>query len=214
MTRSDIRQEQDVKASSFERLVFRAVIRAYIPIVTVAVTYTVAMLVGITMVHAGSKYALERRDHLFVHVQQQDKADIAFREDERLKAVAIEVGRDAWRALRATLEALTIVIPYPTAAYNGWYRGILSVDGGHASRLAHPIEAAYFLGYQMIQITAFSLASGAGINLTLACLRPRPYYRGDKIFILPKEALRDLLRLYVLVLPLLLLATWWEYFLA
>jgi hypothetical protein len=173
----------------------------------------VAMFVGIAMVHAGSKFALDRRDRLFVHAQEHDSAGIAFREDQLLKAVAIEFGRDAWRALRTTLEALTIVVTYPTAAYNGWYRGIMSVDSDHASRLTHPIEAVYFLGFHMIQITAFSLAGGAGINLTIACLRPRPCYRGDKIIIVPKEALRDLFRLCVLVVPLLLVATLWEYFL-
>jgi hypothetical protein len=45
----------------------------------------------------------------------------------------------------------------------------------------------------------------------LAYLRPKPYYQGDKWLGIPKEAIRDVLRIYVLVVPLFLVASLWEF---
>ena len=49
------------------------------------------------------------------------------------------------------------------------------------------------------------------MNLGIAAFRPRPFYQGDKWLGLPKEALRDVLRIYLLVVPLFLIASLWEF---
>ncbi len=191
---------------------FRAVRRARVPILTIALTYFVFFLVGLAMAHAGSKFALDRRDRLVKHGETQDPASIAFQQGKHLKAASIESGRDALRAVPKVLEGLTVVAPYPSGAYSAWYRGILSVDSGHASRIADPFDAVYFLVYQLLQGISYSLAAGAGMNLTLAVFRRRPWYQGKKLFGLPMEALRDLLRLYLLAVAVILAASFWEYF--
>ena len=63
----------------------------------------------------------------------------------------------------------------------------------------------------ILQLIPYSLAGGAGVNLGIAYLRPPPIYQGDKWYGLPKEALRDVLRLYLLVVPLFFVASLWEF---
>ncbi|MEX2143570.1 MAG: hypothetical protein WD740_03170 [Anaerolineales bacterium] len=94
--------------------------------------------------------------------------------------------------------------------YRGWVGGIVSVDGSHASRLLDPTSAAYYLSVVLVQLTGYTLAAGAGVNVGLSFWRERPYYAGERWLGMPKEALRDLLRVYCLVLPILLLASLWE----
>lgn len=92
--------------------------------------------------------------------------------------------------------------------------GIVSVDGAHVSRLANPAEATYYLVALLLQLIPYTLAGGAGINLGLATLRPRSCYAGKRWLGMPIEALRDVGRLYVLIVPLFLIASLWEFFLA
>lgn len=163
------------------------------------------------MAHAGNSFALDRRDKLVTHGESYDPASIAFQQGKRFRAFGIEFGRDMLRAIRKSLEGLTVIVPYPLAAYGGWYRGIISVDSNHESRLKDPFEAVYLLFFQALQVTSFSLAAGAGMKLTLACFRWRPWYKGGKWLGLSKEALRDVIRIYYLIIPLLLIASAWEY---
>ncbi len=63
----------------------------------------------------------------------------------------------------------------------------------------------------MLQLVPYSLAGGVGVNLGLANLRPRPVYQGARWLGLPREALLDVLRVYLLVVPLFLIASLWEF---
>jgi hypothetical protein len=89
--------------------------------------------------------------------------------------------------------------------------GLLVRPSNHESRLKDPFEAVYLLFFQALQVTSSSLAAGAGMRLTLACFRWRPWYKGGKWLGLSKEALRDVIRIYYLIIPLLLIASAWEY---
>jgi hypothetical protein len=57
----------------------------------------------------------------------------------------------------------------------------------------------------------YSLAGGIGVNLGGAYLRPAPYYVGKKWLCLPKEAILDVLRIYVIGVPLFLEASLVEF---
>lgn len=193
--------------------VWRAVRRAHLPLATIALTYLVSLFIGIVMVHTGSRFALERRDSLVSHGESHDPAAIASRQERWFKAFGIELGRNCYRAVIKTLEGLTVVAPYPLAAQGGWYGGILSVNSNHESQLRDPFDAIYYLGFEVLQIAWASLAAGAGMNLTLACFRSDQLYQSDKWFFVPREAVRDLCRIYLLVLPLLFVSAAWKYFL-
>ncbi len=109
------------------------------------------------------------------------------------------------------LGGLGVVFPFPLIAYRGWVGGIVSVNSEHASRLLQPASAAYYLSVLLLQLTGYSLAAGAGLNAGLSMWRQRPEYAGKKWLGLSQEALRDLLRIYLLVVPILLFASLWEF---
>ena len=51
------------------------------------------------------------------------------------------------------------------------------------------------------------------MNGGVALFRPAPHYQGEKwLSLFPREALRDVGRIYVLVIPLFALASLWEFF--
>jgi hypothetical protein len=107
---------------------------------------------------------------------------------------------------------LSIVFPYPFVAYQGWVGGIVSVRGDHTSRLNHWRSAVYYLLTVALQIAAYSLAVGSGVNVGISLFRPRSYYQGEKIArFFPREALLDMLRIYSLAAPLFFAASLWEF---
>jgi uncharacterized membrane protein SpoIIM required for sporulation len=184
--------------------------RARKPILTFALTYLVAVFAGVIMVHAGNPLSLATRDRI-VEAAQTSSILQAFHRGSRLSAAALDFGANLIAACAGTISGLSIVVPYPIAAYRGWVVGIVSVDSAHVSRLADPASALYYLVTVILQLSAYSLAGGAGVNLGLAAVWPRAEYQGEKWLGLPKQAVRDLLCIYVVVLPLLLVASLWEF---
>jgi uncharacterized membrane protein SpoIIM required for sporulation len=184
--------------------------RAHKPILTFALTYLVAVLAGMAMVHAGNAFGLASRDRIVAAAQATSVLQ-AFHKGNRLSAAMLDFVANLVAACAGTISGLSIVVPYPIAAYRGWVVGLVSVDSAHTSRLADPASAFYYLVTVTLQLTAYSLAGGAGVNLGLAAVWAREPYQGDKWVGLPKEAVRDLLRIYALVLPLLLVASLWEF---
>jgi uncharacterized membrane protein SpoIIM required for sporulation len=89
--------------------------------------------------------------------------------------------------------------------------GIVSIDGNHVSRLASAYSAFYYLLTLTLQLIPYSLAGGIGINLGLTLYRVPPHYIGPKWLGFPQEALRDLARVYVIIIPLFLIASLWEF---
>jgi hypothetical protein len=114
-------------------------------------------------------------------------------------------------AVPQTLGGLGVVFPYPLTAYRGWIGGIVSVDANHHSRLSNFDDARYYVSVMVLQLVPYSLAGGAGVNLGWALWRPAPYYNGRKWFGVPKEAVLDVLRIYVIVVPLFLFASLVEF---
>jgi hypothetical protein len=192
--------------------ILRALARARLPIVTMAITYVLAVAAGITMVHLGNTFALQQRDTLVASAYASDPAALALQQGNPLLAALLDFIRNLLLgAVPNTIGGLAIVIPYGVAIYRGWVGGIVSVDSMHHSRLATPLDAIYYVVAIVLQLIPYTLASGAGVNLGLAYLRPRPWYAGSRWLGIPIEALRDVARIYVLIVPLFLIASLWEF---
>jgi hypothetical protein len=192
-------------------LIFRALSRARFGILTIALTYVLSILIGARMVHTGTGFALAYRENLIARANATDPSLMAFHSGNRLKAAILDFGRNLFAGMADTGGGMGIVFPYPFIAYRGWVGGIVSVDNNHASRLSDPHEAVYYLLTLLLQLIPYSLAGGVGVNLGIAGFRPRPFYQGDNWYGLPKEAIRDVLRVYVLIVPLFLVASLWEF---
>jgi len=193
--------------------IVRALSRARLPILSVAGAYAVSILVGGVMVHGGNRFALDYRDQLVGVAAQHDPAAIASDQGNDLRAALVDfAGNLVAGSVPKALMGMAIVPPYPFVAYQGWIGGIVSVRGDHTSRLNNVRSAVYFLLTLILQISAYSLAVGAGVNVGVSLLRPAPHYQGEKVArIFPREALRDLARIYALATPLFLAASLWEF---
>ena len=198
------------EAISLGGQVIRAMRRARVAILTVALTYFVSVVIGMGMVHAGNAFALNYRDHS-VSGAQSSASLVALDSGDRWRAAVLDFAANLWAAAANTVGGLSVVATYPIVAFRGWIGGIVSVNHTHASRLADAKEAAYYLITLVLQLIPYSIAGGAGVNLGLAFVRPRPPYLGGKWLSIPKEAIRDVLRMYVIVVPLFLVASLWEF---
>jgi hypothetical protein len=193
--------------------IVRALSRARFGILSMGAIYFLSVAAGIVMVLNGNEFALAQRDNLVGRAQASDPSLIALHQGNPLGAALWDFGENlVLGAVPNTLAGVGIVVPYAGAAYRGWIGGIVSVNGAHSSRLADPAEAAYYLITLVLQLIPYSLAGGAGVNLGIAWLRPATAYRGEKWLDVPKEALRDAARIYILIVPLFLIASMWEFF--
>lgn len=204
-------QPKKSETHSIVVLVTRALQRAQIPILTVALTYLVAVGVGMLMVHTGNEWALAYRDRI-VSGAQSSPITIALKQNDRLRAAVLDFRGNLYGAIANTLAGLGVLVPYPIFAFRGWIGGIVSMDSSHVSRLAEPKEAMYYLVTLTLQLIPYVLSGGAGVNMGLAFYRPKSFYQGEKWLGIPKEAIRDVFRIYLLVVPLFLLASLWEFF--
>jgi uncharacterized membrane protein SpoIIM required for sporulation len=194
--------------------VFRALSRARLAILTVALTYVLSVIVGAVMVHTGNEFALNYVDDLVARAAATEPSIAALRQGDRLRAALLDFGGNLFLgAVPGTLANIGVVTAFPLVAYRGWIGGVVSVrtDEAHTSRLAEPSEAVYYIVTLTLQLIPYSLAGGAGMNLGVASFRPKPPYDGEKWLTLPKEAIRDVFRIYLLVVPLFLVASLWEF---
>jgi len=165
------------------------------------------------MVHAGNTFALTYRDQLVNQATHQGPVSLAVTQGDNLRAALWDfAGNLVVGAVPKTVSGFGIIFPYPMVAYQGWVGGIVSVRGDHTSRLNDPRSAVYYLLTLLLQLIPYSLAVGAGVNVGVALFRPPPYYQDQKwLGLFPKEALRDVGRIYALVIPLFLVASLWEF---
>ncbi len=190
--------------------------RARIPILTVALLYAVAVTTGILMVDLGSQFALNTRDQIVGQAYSGNDPTInALQKGNRLQASLSDFSRNLLLgAVPNTIGGLGVVFPYFIVAYRGWIGGIVSVDQNHVSRLSQPSEAVYYLVTLILQLVPYSLAAGAGIQLGLSYYRNHSNSQIPKWLGIPKMAVIDVARIYVLVIPLFLIASLWEFYLA
>ena len=193
--------------------VLTAVTRARFSILAVALAYGVSILTGALMVHAGNTFALDYRDRIVGDAARTDPAAIAVNRGDNLRAALLDFAGNLFiGAVPKTIAGGSIILPFPLVAYQGWIGGIVSVRGDHTSRLTGVRPALYYLITLLLQIVPYSMAVGAGVNVGISLMRPRTWYQGEKwIRIFPKESVRDMVRIYVLVVPLFLAASLWEF---
>ncbi len=188
--------------------------RARVPIFTIAATYAGFLLLGMAFVHAGNGFALRERDAIVNRAYARDPAAIAFKQNRRLRAAALDFTRNLFLgAIPNTVGGIAIVLPYPLAGYRGWVGGIVSVDRKRISRLSTVHGAIPYLGTLLLQLVPYSLAGGAGVYLGWAYLRRRQS-TGPLIWGFPTQAVRDVLRIYTLIVPLFAIASLFEFFAA
>lgn len=89
----------------------------------------------------------------------------------------------------------------------------MSVNRKHISRLSTVCGAIPYLGTLLLQLIPYSLAGGAGVYLGWAYLRRRQSI-GPLIWGFPREAVRDVFRIYTLIVPLFAIASLFEFFAA
>ncbi len=204
------------KLAAFIHSVGASLKRARMPILTVVLFYAVAVIAGILMVNLGSQFALQTRDQIVGRAYSGSDPTInAFQSGSRFQASFSDFSRNlVFGAVPDTVGGLGVVFPYFVTAYRGWVGGIVSVDQNHTSRLAQPSEAAYYLVTLILQLIPYSLAGGAGVQLGLSYYRSYGKPQIPKWLGIPKLAVIDVARIYILVIPLFLIASLWEFFLA
>ena len=177
--------------------------------------YLIGLVAGAAMVHTGNAFSLKYRDNLVGTAMATDPAAVALNRGFPLRAALIDfAGNLGLGAVPSTVMGLGVALPFPLAAYRGWIGGIVSVDGEHNSRLRVSRERWYYLGVVLLQLLPYSLAGGAGVRLGLAFLRPNTavgYPGSAKWMGLPVDGLRDVLRIYTIVVPLFLVASLIEF---
>lgn len=145
--------------------IFAALHRARAPILWVGVTYVASALVGAALVHAHSSFALHMRDLLVQQAQRGDPAAKALSHHAPWRAgFAGYLGNLFLGAIPTTILGLAVVLPFPMVAYRGWVGGIVSFGADHASRLANPHEAAYYLTVMLLQILPYALTGGSALD--------------------------------------------------
>ena len=208
---TDTLHEMKNKLLNVVMTVIRALSRGRISILAVGLTYLFSVIIGIVMVQTGNPFAISYRDEI-VSSAQSSPTLVALNRNDHLQAALLDFGANLLGAISSTVAGLGIITSYPIIAYRGWIGGIVSIDGSQVSRLMDFKEATYYLTTLILQLIPYTLAGGIGVNLGWAYFRPKPYYQGEKWLGVPKEALRDILWVYLLVIPLFLLASLWEFY--
>ena len=213
MTDDDQDSMNTTHAGFFHRLqLSRALSRARWSILSVSAVYLISVLVGVWMVSSGSQFALDHRAHLVGEASTNDAAAVSNGRGLPFQAALFDfAGNLLVGSLSKSVMGLAIVPPYPFVAYQGWVGGIVSVRGDHSSRLNSFRPAFYYILTLLLQLAAYSIAVGAGINLGIANLRPPVWYQGEKWWIFPKEGVRDWLRLYAVAIPIFFVGSLWEF---
>lgn len=192
------------------RAPFAAIARARVAILTIAATYALSVTLGIVMVDLGSTFALERRDAI-VGSAQTGEVLVADRDGDHVRAALLDFAQNlGLGGVTSTVLGIGVVLAYPVVAYRGWVGGIVSVDAKHESRLGDPARAIYYLVTLVLQLIPYSIAGGMGVYLGVGSWRAmrRPV---DAWLGLPKDRLRDVALAYVVIAPLFLVASLFEF---
>jgi hypothetical protein len=187
--------------------------RARGPIAASGVTYVTFLLLGIALASSGWAFAVNQRDSI-VNGAQTSPIQTEDRQGNHLIAALLDFGANtALGAVPTSIIGLTVVGPFPIAAYRGWVGGIVSIDSSHQSRLATPSGAIYYVVTIVLQLIGYVLTMGAGVHVGLSAWKIRhdssaPSLAGYRI---PTKALRDAGYIYMVAVPVFLIGSLWEF---
>ena len=171
------------------------------------------MLFGIVLATAGVPFAVAQRDAVVSGAQSSATLQ-ADRRGDRLQAALLDFGSNFFiGAVPTSVAGLSVVGPFPIAAYRAWIGGIVSIDGRHRSRLLEPGPAAYYVVTIALQLTGYILTTAAGVHVGLSAWRARrdPTVRQYFGFPLVPRSVRDAGTLYAVALPAFLAGSLWEF---
>lgn len=191
----------------------RALRRSRGPIIASGVTYLAFVVLGIALATAGWPPAVNQRDSIVAGAQSSPITQ-AYEHGDRLRAAFLDFGANlGLGAIPTSITGLSVVGPFPIAAYRGWVGGIVSIDGRHRSRLSTPADATYYLVTLALQLVGFVLTMGAGVHVGMSAWRARNDSRIRSILGLrvPAFALQDAAWIYVVAAPFFLLGSLWEF---
>ena len=193
----------------------RALRHAKFGIRTIALTYGLSVFAGLLMVHSGNRFALDFRDKLVGKAQRESVIIRQLQRGNSVAAAGMDAAGNAVAGLLSMMSGYGVPAGYGVAAFRGWIGGVVSVDGGHRSRLARPFGAFYYLVTMLLQLVPYSLTGGAGVNIGIAAFasESRTGYHGPRMPLLriPYEAIRDAGWVYMISLPLFAVASVFEF---
>jgi hypothetical protein len=212
VSRIDVNVKAEMPASP--RSLLAALGRARAPILWIGSTYLLSVVVGAGMVHVHNGFALRYRDSLVGNAQQSAVGKAMNHGMPLRAAVGDFTGNLFLGAMPSTVMGLSVVMPFPWVAFRGWVGGIVSVDGQHVSRLRDSRERIYYLGVLLLQLIPYTLAGGTGVRLGLALIFPKGHWgypTRERWMGLPTEGVRDVGRIYLLIVPMFLIASLVEF---
>jgi hypothetical protein len=189
---------------------FAAIHRARISVSSVAAMYALSVIVGIAMAGTGNDFALERRDAI-VEGARSSEILVADRSGDHVRAALLDAASNLGAGVVSAITGISVVGAYPLVAYRGWVGGIVSVDARHRSRLGDAGTATYYLVTLVLQLIPYSIAGGVGVHLGVGAWRAIRVPRSDTWLGLPIDRLWDLAVAFVVIAPLFLVASLWEF---
>jgi len=195
-------------------LIGLAVKRCRVKAVSIFAIYCISCLIGIVMSHNGNDLALSYRDKIVGQAIKTDQASINYQKGKHFSAAVYDLGGNLFLgAVPQTLMGFGIVVPYFSAAVQGWVGGIVSVDSEHKSRFKDFKSTFYYFFVLLLQFIPYSLAIGAGIKCGVDS------YNYNKMnnwsiwkYKVRKTSLIDLGLVYIVVIPLFFMASCFEFF--
>src|ERR1700693_1173504 len=178
-----------------------------------ALANLIPLLLGIGMVTAGVPFAVQQRDSI-VNSAQGSPITVAYHRGDRLQAALLDFGSNLTLGAGVTsIAGISVIGPFPIAAYRGWVGGIVSIDSRHTSRLSRPSDAIYYVVTLLFQLVGFILAMAAGVHAGFSAWRARDdkSLRSIAGIGIPGWSLQDAAWLYVLLVPTLLVGSLWEF---
>lgn len=172
------------------------------PLVALAGVHAAFLAAGAAFAHAGVPWVLAQRDAIVGHAQGGATLS-ALRAGHPWRAAGIDFAANLFLAgVPSALAGISVAAPFPLGAYRAWIGGIVSVDAAHASRLAAPASAAYYLAVVALHTTGFVLCGAGGVRAGLAWMRPRGEdAEGPRWLGIPRAALADMAWLAALAVP-------------
>jgi hypothetical protein len=200
-----------VGVSTIFSRVLHAVHRARLAVFLMSCAYAIGLIVGLVAVHTGHQWTLTVRDRIVSKAQASSPILRHYKEGQRMAAGALDCADNLIGATATAAAGWWAPAPFPIAIYRGWVGGIVSVDNKHRSRFRSRQSGLYYVLVLTLQLVAYTLAGGAGVNLGLARTSPRPEYQGARLLGVPHEALRDAAYIYGLVIPIFAFASALEF---